>query len=56
MTREERQGEVKRIKSAADTPKRELETLMSELFHIGEIREANSLIAIIDKLELWQNR
>lgn len=49
-------SELERLKASANTAKDRLIEIEEALREAGFIREANSLSAIIGKLEIWQNK
>lgn len=49
-------SELERLKSDANPAKERLMEIEDALREAGFIREANSLSAIIAKLEIWQNK
>ena len=55
MTREDKERETERLKSEANTAKERLMRIASELYEIGNTREAARLDKIIERLEIWQN-
>lgn len=49
-------SDLERLKANANTAKERLMEIEDALREAGFIREANSLSAIIGKLEVWQNK
>lgn len=56
MTKQEKQGEVKRKQMEANSAKDRLISIRNDLEEIGAKRKAKSLDRIIRDLEIWQNR
>lgn len=48
--------DVERLKSEANTAKEKLMRISNELWELKDFRDAKSLMTIIEKLEIWQNK
>ena len=56
MNKVEKFVEVRTLKGEANVAKDRLMLIENKLREIGANREANSLSALIEKLEIWQNK
>lgn len=53
---DEKRAEIRRLKMEANTAKSRLGDIQAKLLDMGAVREANSLLTIIFRLEEWQNK